>query len=44
MMVCVVMILVNAFWRCTQVLRGRIAIRPDTMNRPLANGRVASRS
>jgi carbon starvation protein len=26
MMVCVVVILANAFWRCTQVLRGRIAI------------------
>ena len=26
MMACVVVILANAFWRCTQVLRGRIAI------------------
>ena len=29
MMICVVVILANAFWRCTQVLRGRIAIRQD---------------
>ena len=29
MMVCVVVILSNAFWRCTQVLRGRIAILPE---------------
>ena len=26
MMVCVVVILANALWRCTQVLRGRLAI------------------
>jgi hypothetical protein len=29
MMVCVVVILSNAFWRCTQVLLGRIAIMPE---------------
>jgi carbon starvation protein CstA len=29
MMICVVVILANAFWRCVQVLRGRIAIRKD---------------
>ena len=30
MMVCVLVILANAMWRCTQVLRGRIAITPAT--------------
>jgi carbon starvation protein len=29
MMVCVLVILVNALWRCTQVLRGRIQVRPQ---------------
>jgi carbon starvation protein len=29
MMVCVVVILANAFWRCTQVLRGRLPIVPE---------------
>jgi len=29
MMVCVVVILANALWRCTQVLRGRLAIMPE---------------
>jgi carbon starvation protein len=33
MMVCVVAILVSAFWRCTQVLRGRIAITTDSVDR-----------
>ena len=35
MMVCVVVILANAVWRCTQVLRGRLAIMPEpaTTNR-----------
>ena len=35
MMVCVVVILANAAWRCTQVLRGRLAIMPEpaTTNR-----------
>ena len=30
MMVCVIVILSSAVWRCTQVLRGRIAITPAT--------------
>jgi carbon starvation protein len=34
MMVCVVMILASALWRCTQVLRGRIAITPDPVTDP----------
>jgi carbon starvation protein len=34
MMVCVVMILASAVWRCTQVLRGRIAITPDPVTDP----------
>jgi carbon starvation protein len=34
MMVCVVVILSNAFWRCTQVLRGRIAIVPEPAGSP----------
>jgi carbon starvation protein len=34
MMVCVVVILANAFWRCTQVLRGRIAIMPEPAASP----------
>jgi carbon starvation protein len=34
MMVCVVMILASAVWRCTQVLRGRIAITPDPATDP----------
>jgi carbon starvation protein len=29
MMVCVLVILANAMWRCTQVLRGRLAIMPE---------------
>ena len=29
MMVCVVVILANALWRCAQVLRGRLAIMSD---------------
>ena len=29
MMVCVLVILANALWRCTQVLRGRIGVRPQ---------------
>ena len=29
MMVCVVVILSNALWRCAQVLRGRAALRPE---------------
>ena len=29
MMVCVVVILANALWRCSQVLRGRAALMPD---------------
>jgi len=29
MMVCVLVILANALWRCTQVLRGRLAIMPE---------------
>jgi carbon starvation protein len=29
MMVCVLVILTNALWRCAQVLRGRLAIMPD---------------
>jgi carbon starvation protein len=29
MMVCVLVILANALWRCTQVLRGRLAILPE---------------
>ena len=29
MMVCVLVILANAMWRCTQVLRGRLAILPE---------------
>jgi carbon starvation protein len=29
MMVCVLVILGNALWRCTQVLRGRIEVRPQ---------------
>jgi carbon starvation protein CstA len=29
MMVCVLVILGNALWRCTQVLRGRIGVRPQ---------------
>ena len=33
MMVCVVVILSNAFWRCTQVLRGRIGILPEPVRR-----------
>ena len=33
MMVCVVAILVSACWRCTQVIRGRIAITPDSIDR-----------
>jgi carbon starvation protein len=28
MMVCVIIILANAMWRCTQVLRGRVAVVP----------------
>jgi hypothetical protein len=28
MMVCVVVILASALWRCTQVIRGRVAIIP----------------
>jgi len=31
MMVCVLVILTNALWRCAQVLRGRLAILPDTV-------------
>jgi carbon starvation protein len=31
MMVCVLVILTNALWRCAQVLRGRLAIMPDTL-------------
>jgi carbon starvation protein len=31
MMVCVLVILTNALWRCAQVLRGRLAIMPDTV-------------
>jgi carbon starvation protein len=31
MMVCVLVILTNAAWRCAQVLRGRLAIMPDTV-------------
>jgi carbon starvation protein len=34
MMVCVVLILASAVWRCTQVLRGRIAITPDPVTDP----------
>jgi hypothetical protein len=33
MMVCVVVILASAFWRCAQVLRGRVAITPDSVDR-----------
>jgi len=29
MLVCVVVILANALWRCTQVVRGRLAIMPE---------------
>ena len=29
MMICVLVILANAMWRCTQVLRGRLAIMPE---------------
>jgi carbon starvation protein CstA len=29
MMICVLVILINALWRCTQVLRGRLAIIPE---------------
>jgi len=28
-MVCVLVILTNAMWRCAQVLRGRLAIMPE---------------
>jgi hypothetical protein len=28
-MVCVIVILSNALWRCAQVLRGRLAIMPE---------------
>ena len=37
MMVCVVVILSNAFWRCTQVLRGRLAIMPEPGKQALAS-------
>jgi hypothetical protein len=30
MMVCVVVILANATWRCIQVVRGRVAVLPGT--------------
>ena len=34
MMVLVIVILANAFWRCTQVLRGRAAIMPEPISQP----------
>jgi carbon starvation protein len=34
MMVCVVVILANAFWRCTEVLRGRLPLRPEPLAMP----------
>jgi carbon starvation protein len=34
MMVCVVVILANAFWRCTEVLRGRSPLRPEPLAMP----------
>jgi carbon starvation protein len=32
MMVCVVVILANAMWRCIQVVRGRVAVVPSTVH------------
>jgi carbon starvation protein len=37
MMVCVVVILANALWRCAQVLRGRLAILPETSGPLITN-------
>jgi len=37
MMVCVILILANAIWRCAQVLRGRLAIMPEPEESLIAN-------
>ena len=37
MMVCVIVILANALWRCAQVLRGRLAIMPEPSESLITN-------